>query len=302
MKNKILYNILISLLTLLACLPLKVLYILSDIGTVIIYYIVRYRRKTVRHNLLLVFPDKSIHEIKKIEFKFYRHFCDCIIETVKLLHISDKEIDRRVKLSNGSLIEQIAESNRPIVLFLGHYCNWEWVQAISRQYKYPKINGEIYRPVHDPVMDKIMLKIRSKFGHILIPQKKAVRTILALKNTNESFMIGFISDQRPNSSNLNHWTTFLNQETAYSAGGEEIGKKINAEYVYLDIEKVKRGYYKMTFKIVTPQEGDEKYPYTLQFMQMMETTILRAPEYWLWSHKRWRFSKQDILNKQQQIK
>ena len=237
-----------------------------------------------------------------MEFKFYRHFCDCIIETVKLLHISDKEIDRRVKLSNGSLIEQIAESNRPIVLFLGHYCNWEWVQAISRHYKRPKINGEIYRPVHDPVMDKIMLKIRSKFGHILIPQKKAVRTILALKNTNESFMIGFISDQRPNSSNLNHWTTFLNQETAYSAGGEEIGKKINAEYVYLDIEKVKRGYYEMTFKIVTPQEGDGKYPYTLQFMQMMETTILRAPEYWLWSHKRWRFSKQDILNKQQQIK
>ena len=117
MKNKILYNILIGLLTLLACLPLKVLYILSDIGTVIIYYIVRYRRKTVRHNLLLVFPDKSIHEIKKMEFKFYRHFCDCIIETVKLLHISDKEIDRRVKLSNGSLIEQIAEQSPDCLVF-----------------------------------------------------------------------------------------------------------------------------------------------------------------------------------------
>ena len=133
-----------------------------------------------------------------------------------------------------------------------------------------------------------MLKIRSRFGNLPIRQKQAFRTLLKMKQEGKSFLIGFIADQRPNSKSLNHWTTFLHQDTAYSVGGDEIGKRIDAHFLYLEVTKEKRGCYLMSFKTITPDCPDAPYPYTLQFMRMLENTINKAPEYWLWSHKRWR--------------
>lgn len=291
MKNKILYNIAIGFFRLFALLPLFILYGLSDLFYVLIYYIAGYRKKVVRINLERAFPDKTEKEKKIIEKKFYRHFCDCIVETLKLLHISDKQIKRRVRVTNPELIEQMAANGRPIVLFLGHYGNWEWAQAISMYYKEPRINGQIYRPLRDKVMDRIMLKIRSRFDTVSIPQKRALKRIFAMRNAGEQFMIGFISDQRPNSSNMHYWTKFLGIDTPFSAGGEMIGEKINAQYVYLDVEKLKRGHYRMTFREIIPENTNIEYPYTREFMRMFEATIYRAPQYWLWSHNKWSFYK-----------
>lgn len=291
MRDKYLYQVIIGTLTLLACLPLKALYVLSDFIYLIVYHLIRYRRQTVSSNLELVFPRKSSHERREIEQKYYHHFCDCIVETIKLLHISDREIDERIEVTNGKLIEKLAEDGRSIILFLGHYGNWEWVQAVTRHYSRPAISGQIYRPLHNPVMEQVMQKIRSRFPTFSIPQKKAFRTLLRLRNENKQALIGFISDQRPNSANLHHWATFLNQDTAYNVGGDEIGNRINANYAYLEVEKVKRGYYRLTFKLISLSGKEAEYPYSLKFMEMMEKTILRAPEYWLWSHKRWRYFK-----------
>ena len=260
----------------------------------IIYHTVRYRRKTVRTNLCNSFPEKSDKERKKIERKFYRHFCDCIVETIKLLHLTDKEADRRIKVTNVSLIEQLAKDGAPIILFLGHYGNWEWTPAVTYHYKRPALNGQIYRPLHSCVMEQVMLTIRSRFHTLSIPQKSAFRTLLRMRQENRQFLIGFVADQRPNSGNLYHWTTFLSQDTAYSTGGEEIGKRTGAHFVYLETEKIKRGYYQMTFHLIPPLCDGKEYPYTRQFMNMLESSIRRAPEYWLWSHKRWRFSRPDI--------
>lgn len=288
MKVKIGYILVISILHIIAFMPLRLLYGCSNAMYLLIYYLTNYRKKTVRENLLRSFPEKSRKELKAIEKKFYRHLCDCIVETIKLLHISDREIDRRIKVDNAWLIEQLAADNRPIILFLGHYGNWEWVQAVTKHYSRPAINGEIYRPLHDEVMNKVMLKIRSRFGNLPIRQKQAFRTLLKMKQEGKSFLIGFIADQRPNSKSLNHWTTFLHQDTAYSVGGDEIGKRIDAHFLYLEVTKEKRGCYLMSFKTITPDCPDAPYPYTLQFMRMLENTINKAPEYWLWSHKRWR--------------
>lgn len=277
-------------------LPLDVLYVVSSCLYPIVYHLWRYRRKTVRRNIARSFPEKELREIILIEKGYYRHFCDCVVETVKMLHISDKELDRHVQVANGGLIEQYASDGRPIILYLGHYGNWEWVQAITRHYNCPAVSGEIYRPMHDKVMEKVMRRLRSRFPTLLIPQKQAFRTLLRMKREGKQCLVGFIADQRPNSKSLNHWTTFLHQDTAYSIGGEEIGNRINAHFFYLDVEKVRRGCYKMSFVPITPQRKDETHPYTLQYMRMMEATITRAPQYWLWSHKRWRFPKADSKN------
>lgn len=289
MKNSTKYSIALNLLSATARLPLCILYVLSDMAYFIVYYIVRYRRETVRQNLELIFGKDDRKKIIRIEKRFYRHLCDCIVETVKLLHISDKEIDRRVEVTNGEYIDEIIRSGHSVVLFLGHYGNWEWVQAIIHHFKEPLVGGQVYKTLHDEVMDKIMLKIRSRFGLECIPQEKAVRRLLEIVRNKQEFVIGFISDQRPSGKILRHWTDFLGQATPYVVGGETIGNHVDARFVYLEMEKTGRGHYRLTFLPIEPDPEDTgPDPYTREFMKMLEKTIMRAPEYWLWSHKRWK--------------
>lgn len=288
MKNETKYNLILKTLKAIARLPLRALYLLSDLAYIIVYHLIGYRKETVRSNLRLVFGTEDRKRLKQIEKGFYRHLCDCIVETVKLLHISDEEIDRRVEVTNGEFIDSIIRSGHPVVLFLGHYCNWEWVQAIIRHFREPLVGGQIYAPLADKVMDRVMLTVRSRFGLECIPQNKAVRRLISIVNDGKMFVIGFISDQRPAGSILQHWTEFLGQDTPYIIGGETIGNHVNARFVYADMEKTARGYYRITFLPVNPDPEDKgEYPYSREFMKMLEKTIRRAPEYWLWSHKRW---------------
>lgn len=289
MTTNISYRISVGILSALARLPLEVLYVFSDIAYFIIYYAVRYRRKTVRHNLELVFGPSGHSNIIRIEKKFYRHLCDCIAETVKLLHISDEEIDRRAVVTNGEYIDGIIRSGHSVVLLLGHYGNWEWVQAIIHHFKEPLVGGQIYRPLRNKMMDMVMLRIRSRFGLECIPQKNAVRRLLGIERGGQKFVIGFISDQRPTGKTLHHWTTFLGQDTPYVVGGETIGNHVDARFIYLDMEKTSRGHYRLTFCPVVPDPEDKgPDPYTREFMKMLEKTIRREPAYWLWSHRRWK--------------
>ena len=289
--KKIQLSIIMFLLHTAARLPFGALYGLSDAIRFVVEHIIKYRRKVIRLNLRNSFPDKSEAELRLIEKAYYKHMCDLIVESVKLLHISDRQLERHINVRNAELVERLAEDGSPIVVFLGHYCNWEWVQEVTRHYARPEVNAEIFRPLRGYVSNEMFRLIRSRFNTEQIPQQKAVRRLLQLKNEGKQFLVGFISDQRPNSTNLNHWTDFLNQETAYAAGGEEIGRHVGAKYIYLDIEKTKRGHYTMTFKDIKPVDGNEKYPYTLAFMHMLEATIKRAPQYWLWSHNRWKFKR-----------
>lgn len=293
MKYNFKYHLLLFVLTTIARLPLSWLYKLSDVLYFLVYRVVKYRIRVVRDNLAKVFTDKDEHQRAEIERGYYRHFCDVIVETVKLLHISDEEIIKRARLTNPEVVEQLASDGHPIVLYLGHYANWEWVQAITLQYRFPKKSSQIYRPVKDVVMNNLMLFLRSRFGNTSIPQKHAFRQLIRMYRNGESFLTGFIADQRPNYGALNHWTRFLRQNTAITTGGEEIGKHIQAHYAYLDIEKVNRGYYRMTCHPIKPVDTQSPCPYTLAYLDMLEKTIHRQPELWLWSHKRWSVSMPD---------
>lgn len=290
--EKIRFGVLKALLTALAYLPTPVLLVVSRVLCLVLGGVVRYRRRVVMGNLRRSFPDKSEAEICRIARGFYQHLSDLIVESVKLLHISDAELARRIEVLGGEGIEEMSKDGRPVIAFLGHYGNWEWVQQVTRHYRRPAVTAEVYRPIKNPVVDALMMRLRGRFDTTLIPQKQAVRHLLQMDRDGVQFLVGFVADQRPNSRHLYHWTDFLSQDTPYAVGGEEIGRRMNAHFVYIDVEKPVRGYYRMTFRPLRPANTKEEYPYTLEYMRLLEQRIRREPEYWLWSHNRWKYDRQ----------
>lgn len=288
MGERLKYYLYLCLFMPLAWLPLRIHYLLSDFLYLILYRIKHYRLNVVRENLRTSFPAKTEEELRAIEKEFYRHFCDTIVETIKLLHISDRQMRRRITVSGAEHAEHAASLNRPIVLYLGHYGNWEWVPSVTMFYNEPKISAQIYKPLHDAAFDRLMLRLRSRFHSISIPRQTTFRQLLTMRRDFGTFMVGFIADHRTNQDASKHHTEFLRHDTEFQPGGEEIGNRIDAVYLYLDVEKTSRGHYKFTFLPIVPDADDKgEYPITRKYLKMLEATIDRAPAYWLWSHKRW---------------
>lgn len=286
------YGLTMALLSAVACLPLWVLYGVSDLMYVVVYRLVRYRLKMVRKNLRRAFPEASEAELKRYERGYYRHLCDLFVETVKLLHISDREIDRRVEVIGGEMIDASAAAGKSVVLMLGHYGNWEWVPAITRHFTTSLVTTQIYHPLKNKPMDRIMLRIRSRFGAESIPMKRTVRRLFEIQRSGRQFICGFIADQRPMTAAMNHWTDFFGIDTPYVTGGETIGNHVGADYFYLDVEKTARGHYRLTFReIIPPADDTDDFPYTRSYLRLLEQTIRRDPRFWLWSHNRWKRSR-----------
>ena len=272
----------------LAGLPLGILYLFSDIAFPIIYYIIRYRRRLVRENLRSAFPEKSEKEILRIEKAFYHNLCDIFIEAFKCLNISDEEMQRRVEVLNCELPERLASEGKNIFMLLGHFGCWEWYQEVCVRYKNPKKGGEIYKHIENRYFSSLMHEIRSRWDTQQIEMKQTVRTLLKWKAEGEPFLCGFIQDQRPDTKVKGN-IIFLNQQTWFAPGAEELAQKIDAALVYLDVEKTSRGHYRLTFKEMLPNEAESanSYPLSRNFWRQIEQTIRRQPEIWLWSHNRW---------------
>lgn len=273
---------------LLAGLPLSVLYLLSDVAFPIIYYIIRYRRRLVRENLKCSFPEKSEKEIVCIEKAFYHNLCDVFIESFKCLNISDKEMCQRVEVLNCELPERLASEGKNIFMLLGHCGCWEWYQEVCVRYKNPKKGAEIYKHIESKYFSSLMNEIRSRWNTEQIEMQQTVRTLLKWKAEGEPFLCGFIQDQRSDVKVKDN-VTFLNQQTWYTPGAEEIARKVNAELVYLDVKRTSRGHYRLTFQEMQPnaEECNSPYPLSRNFFRMLEQTIKQQPELWLWSHNRW---------------
>ena len=287
MREKLKYALYRGLFTSLALLPFPVLYAISDGLRFIISKVMKYRRKVIRMNLRNSFPEKSEAELREIEKDFYSQFADNIVETAKLLHMSDRQADKRIQVEGGELVDRLIEEGHPVVLYLGHYANWEYVPGIVRHFTRPQLCAQVYKPLHDKAFDRIMLKVRSRFNPVSVKQDKVFRKMVGWYRDKVPFIIGFIADHRSNSSFSHHATTFLGQHTPFNPGGEEIGKRVNAAYLYLDVEKPRRGHYKFTIKPIVPSSLEGDSPYTRRYMEMLEETIRRRPGLWLWSHRRW---------------
>lgn len=279
-----------------ALLPFSLLYILSDLLYFFVYKIVRYRLKVVRSNLSSSFPELDKKELLNLEKRFYHHFCDYFVETIKLLHISDEEMQKRMFFEDLDIVKDAMKDGRSVIMYLGHYCNWEWIPSITMYFKNTDyIFGQIYKPLQNKAIDKLFLKIRSRFGSLGIPKNDTLRTIVRLKKEGKQTLIGFMADQTPAPQSIHYWTEFLNHDTPVFTGVERIAKQTDFLVIYLDIQKIKRGVYKATVKLVNenPKEEPEN-KITETYIRMMEKTILRDPAYWLWTHKRWKRTRQEI--------
>lgn len=294
MKNESLENILYSPLYfyfwLHALLPLRVLYVLSDILFFPMFYMVRYRRKLVYRNMKDSFPEKTEAEIRRMEKAFYHHFCDYIVETIKLLNISDKETRKRIKFYNTEALQEVVDNGGSCLMLLGHYGNWEFVPSVTLwMRKESVIFAQIYRPLKNKWFDRFFLKLRKRYHSECIAKQDTLRSILRYKSSGKPSITGFMADQTPSPANIHHWVNFLNHDTPVLTGVEKIAHKVGFSVFYFDVEKIKRGYYTVTIREISrnPQETEE-FEITDKYMEMMERTILRAPEYWLWTHNRWK--------------
>ena len=270
---KFVYHILFFLLYLLSLLPMRLLYLLSDCLFFPLFHIVKYRRKVVEKQLDECFPEKSMQERRAIERQFYHFFCDYLVEVIKLFSISKKEMMRRMKFVGIEQVREELKDKKFCFLYLGHYCNWEYIASLS--YWLPEIHcGQIYHRIYNQAFDELFLKLRGQFGGESILMKDTLRRILTLRNQEKKVMIGFIADQLPKWENMHHWTTFLNHDTSFFIGAERIAKQVDAALYYVDVERVKRGYYQVRFRLMTlhPKEFPD-YELTDQYARLLEESI-----------------------------
>jgi len=285
--NPITYSILHLTVYILTQIPFWLMYRISDLIYLIMYYLINYRKKIVFNNLKKSFPEKSEKEITKIAKDFYRYFFDLMLETFKTLTMSKKQAMKRCAFDSDSLelFNGLYNDNKDIIIVMGHYGNWEYGGTSFNSYCNQKLYV-IYKPLANKYFDKLIFNMRTRWGSGLIPMRDTYETMKSTKNTKSA--TAFIADQTPSPDNA-YWTTFLNQDTPVFWGTERIAKKLNYPIVYMSIRRIKRGYYKIFTEMLieTPRktkEGEISEAHT----RRLEKDIIEQPEIWLWSHRRWK--------------
>ena len=292
---KILYYLLMAVCYPISLLPFRVHYFFADVLYLLIYYAGRYRIKVVRKNLKSAFPEKSEEELRRIEKDFYQWFCDYLVESMKLLTVSKKNIKRRMVFKGVERLEQCIEEGQSIGIYLGHYCNWEWITTLPLWLKVDAQCSQIYHPIENKGVDQLFLRLRQRQGSLCIPMADTLRIILEFKKTGRLFLIGYISDQKPNWFNIHYWVDFLHHDTPVLTGAERIMRKFNHAVFYVDERRIRRGYYEAEFKLMTREPRQmEEYELTSTYYRMLEESIKRAPAYWLWSHDRWSRTREEF--------
>lgn len=287
--RKVLYYLTYSTVFLVSLLPFWMLYLLSDFFYILVFHIIKYRRKLVFKNMSDSFPEKSKQEIQHLEKAFYHWFCDYIVESVKLLTISKKQLMRRMIFKGTEVVDNIVKDGQSCAVYLGHYCNWEWITSLPLWVTPEAQCGQIYHVLENSDYDHLFLKLRQRMGAVCIPMAETLRRIIKYKQEGRQVVIGYISDQVPFWNNIHHWVTFLNHDTPVLTGTERLAQQTNHAVLYIDVTRPKRGYYIAEFKLITREPKLMKdYSITETYFKMLEESICRAPEFWLWTHNRWK--------------
>ncbi len=293
MIKKGLSRLVIFFLYLVSLLPFWILYLLSDLLYLIIFYIVGYRRKVVQDNLRNSFPGKTVEELNTIERNFYKYFADLIVETVKMISISADEVRRRMIPTNPELVTKYYGQQKHLIGAVAHYGNWELAaHSFGLINEYKKVI--VYKPLSNKSADSFYKQVRERFGSILVPMKATLRKLVELKN-DLTFTV-LVSDQTPVQHEAHYYTTFLNQPTAVFLGVEKIALMLDAAVVFCYVRRIKRGYYEYTLlPITTNSKQTSQYEITELHVRELEKMILNEPQYWLWSHRRWKFKPEDAF-------
>ena len=283
----IIYYLSLPFIYLLSLLPFPLLYLFSDGLYFLLFYVIGYRKKVVFNNLSKSFPEKTPAEIKIIQKKFYRYFCDLFLETFKTLTISRKKMLQHCSMDPQAkeLFDQMAAENKSIIIVMGHKGNWEWAgntfSILCKHQLYV-----IYHPLQNKYFNGLICKMRGRFGTRLIVMKDTFRDMIKYKD--ELNATAFIADQSPNPAKA-HWMTFLSQDTPVFMGTEKIAQKVKYPIIFVSVKKLTRGYYTlMAEHLQSPPYIGAEGNITEIHTRKLEADIIEQPETWLWTHKRWK--------------
>lgn len=292
MKN-LTYYLSFALWFIISLLPLWVFYRLSDGLYYLVYHVVRYRRRVVYANLRSSFPEKSEAEIERIAKDFYSFFCDYIVETLKLFSMGEKNMRKRMTFEGLGQVKEDFANGRSVSVYLGHYCNWEWISSLGLHLD--EQCGQIYHPLENATLDRLFLYMRGRFKAQSIKMDDTFLTILKWKKEGRKNIVGYIADQVPGYNNIHYWADFLHHDTPVFTGAERISKIMDTAVYYIDVERPRRGYYTARFiKIADSLNEHPVFFATEQYFRLLEKNIQRAPQYWLWSHKRWKRTREEF--------
>ncbi|MCI6671591.1 MAG: lysophospholipid acyltransferase family protein [Prevotella sp.] len=276
-------------------LPFCVLYVLSDFFYFLLAHVIRYRQRVIWKNLTESFPDKSESELKQIKKDFYHWFCDYIVETLKLMSMTPEQLQRRMQFKNTEKIIELLRQEKSCAIYLGHYCNWEWITSLP--YWVPKNVQccQLYHPLENEAFDRLFKNVRERQHAVCVPMQESLRKILAFKKQKQSIIIGYIADQVPLWWNIHHWVDFLHHDTPVLTGAERIARRTDQACFYGDLRRVKRGYYTCEFiPIELEPAATKEFEITDTYFHLLEQTILREPALWLWSHNRWKRTREEF--------
>lgn len=289
--SRVTYWCIWSVVWLISLIPLRVLYVFSDLLYLLVYHVVGYRKKLVRQNLTDSFPQKTGAELRGIERRFYHWFCDYMLETFAIASMSKKAMRRRVTFRNMEHINELFAKGYNVALYMSHYCNWEWVISIGLHLPEGVWGSQVVHELDYKPLDSVFLKLRNSMGTESLTRDVILRWIIrATRQAKCQVVVGFISDQSPIYQSTHYWTNFLNHpDTIVLTGTERIAKQCNFACVYLDLSRPRRGYYEVN--VIPMVEKSSEVPdweITEQYFRLVEKNIGRAPEFWLWTHNRWK--------------
>lgn len=285
----LIYILVYPIIWFISILPFRLLYLVSDFLYFLLFYVVGYRKKVVLNNLKLAFPYKPEEELLTIRKKFYHHFVDVFMEMIKTFTISKTELDKHYKYTNIELVKELKKDGKSVILISAHYANWEWIVGMNAFINYNAYAA--YTRVSNKYFNNKIIKTREKFGVKLKPSSKIIPIILENYQKNIQSIYGLLSDQSPQVRNNTYWSEFLGIKVPVHNGGEMLAKKYNMNIVFLDTKKVKRGYYETTLSIITDDASKHsEFELTELYLRKVENQIKRQPEYYFWTHKRFKHS------------
>ena len=279
----------------LSLLPMWVLYRLADVGYLLIYYVLKYRRGIVRQNLVSSFPEKTNSEIVNIEKQFYRWFADYFLESIKLLSISRRQLAKRLTIINADLIENDFKEGTHVAAILGHYCNWEWLSAVTIGLPNNRVVALVYKPIKNKIINHLFYCLRSSQRGVPVAKNDILRALVKYKKQQTMTLFGYIADQSPRWQNIHLWLPFLHHQTPVFTGSERIMRKMNNAVYYAEMSRPKRGYYTCTFRLITKEPNSlPENDITRRFSEMLEVSIKAQPHLYLWTHNRWKRTKEEF--------
>lgn len=284
---------------LISLLPLWIQYFFSDLLYYPLYYLIRYRRKVVRKNLVHSFPEKELTEIINIEKEFYSYLCDYFIESIKLVSMSERQIKRRMVFEGLESVNETLKSGKSVIFYMAHNFNWEWVTSLPLHMEDKNvIAGQIYHVLKNKTLDKLFLKLRGRYGATSIPMDFTLRRVIEYRKENKTFILGFISDQVPKWQAINHWLDFLGQDTPVFTGTEKIAKKMDCAVYFCSMYRPRRGKYICKVEPMGSNITDiPDFQLTDMYFEKLEAHIRQYPANWLWTHNRWKRKREEYFER-----